>query len=189
MQGNTFDFELRIVINVIEVHHGKDPGIGSATLKIRANVGAFKLSGKYLRHMPARPFVEIAEHDARSFERLVAKHRFIDQALGLLSPFEERRSQMHVEYMQSSALREYIRAKASTLFAAHHAHVQIAMRSQGVAAENEVPVSISQKLPVLSECRVGAKVMRQVFALHAEYFLKRDDIRIHFRQDIGDALY
>ena len=151
MKGYTFYGQLWIVIDVIEMHHGKNGGVSSYSSKVDPYVVAFKFIRQELRDVSARPFVEVSQNDARPLQTFALQNRFIDQAFCLMAALKEIRPQVNVEHMERTALEKDICAKAASTLSSGDTDIVIAMRVQRKSAEHKIAVGITQQLPVLAK--------------------------------------
>lgn len=72
VEREAFKRERGIVVDVIEVDERERAGIGARSLEMLAEVCTLEMFGEKVRGQTARPFVEVAEHDARAVQFLVS---------------------------------------------------------------------------------------------------------------------
>ena len=97
-QFHLHDFDLPLVVDVIEVQHRKHARIRPATPQVRAQVDALQALVEHRRREPSHPLVEVAEHDLRAANAAIVDDGL--EAPGLMASFEKRRAQVDVVQMQ-----------------------------------------------------------------------------------------
>src|SRR5262245_43371942 len=89
-----------VVVDVIQMQEGKDPGIGGGASQSRANVGAAEMFIEQARGQSARPFVEVAHQHTRAYVVAVLEHVVVEQFARLAAALGEGSSQVDVVDME-----------------------------------------------------------------------------------------
>src|SRR5689334_1830663 len=97
IEVEVLEFQSLIKIDVIQMKDRKDTWIGSRTLQVITNVRMLEMSLQRARNNAAHPFIEIAQHNARTLDFTMVDDLFFEQATGLLPMFKQRRPEMDVE--------------------------------------------------------------------------------------------
>src|SRR5262249_52231788 len=92
------DVDGAAIVDVIEMQHRQDAGVGPAPLQMRAQIEAVETLVQHARRRAAQPFVEVAEHDRRLGD--AARVENLGQVRRLIATLEQRRAEVHVEQMQ-----------------------------------------------------------------------------------------
>ena len=178
MQRDMLDFQLRIVVHVIEVHDRENGGIRTLPSEIYTNIRTLELGRESTRHVTTRPLIEIAEHHSRSFKASAAKDGFVDEPARLLAAFKEVRAEVYVEQVKRPCVQEHVRAETTSFLVSHDANVVIAMGAKRVFAQDQISVRIAHQLAVLSKRGVQAQFTGETLSLCAEDLLERDHVGI-----------
>jgi hypothetical protein len=184
-------------VNMIEMQKRQHAGISFRPRQMSANIRASEMRAEQSRCQPARPLVEVSEHNSRARQPAVVQYRLINQLAPLMAALKESGSQMDVEDVQQSVCGDFdICAKASSLLAPAHADVIAAGFAQRKTAQHHVAIYAAFKHPRPADRMSHAQLLGYESRLivfgrgvgYAQDFLKRDDVGIDFAQDFRDAL-
>src|SRR4051794_20946197 len=89
----------------------------------------------------ANPFVEIAEHNARTTQFGMTDDSLIEQTSSLLSMFEKCGSEVHVENVQHRSVHLDIRTQAAPLFTPRCRDVEIAVDLNRKSAQDDIAIT------------------------------------------------
>lgn len=197
MQRGPHQFQIVIVVYMIEVHERYDPRIGAPAAEMDPQVGAVEMAGQQLRGQPSRPLVEIAQQDARPDVSAVREDLLVEQPPRLMSSLEVRRSQVHIVDMeQLVAVEVDIDAEAAALLAAGDADVVVMRPDEGKPAENHISISRAVQASILAQLKMHPQfagnemglIMMVFLALQAQHFLQANDVGVDLLQNLDDAL-
>src|SRR6478609_11231164 len=177
---HALDFDLACVIDVIEVHERQHTRIRAAAPQVRRKVDAIQALAEQRRGGPARPLIEIAEHDLRSGDTAMADDR--GEPFGLHPTLEDRRAEVHVVDVQRPSFDVHVHPLAAARFARLPGQVVAYVVHDGEAAEHDVAVGVAAEDPrgrhdpAHAERRADLLRLALVPRAGADHLLQRDDV-------------
>src|SRR6185436_20003116 len=193
-QPDVDDLDLARVVDVIEVQHRKEAGIGPLRALARqevAQIDAVQLLAQERGRQAAHPLVEVADHQLGPVDVAIGDDR--RQALRLVAPLEQRRAEMNVVEMQRAVIGGDVDALHPPLLAGLPRQVVLEMLRDWQPAHHHVAELMAAQLacrrhhPAHPELRAELLGMAAVVRPGADHFLQRDDVGVDRFQDGGGA--
>ena len=182
-----------LVIDVIEVHEREEPRVGPPALQVPGEIDAVQLLGEDVARQPARPLVEIAEHDLRPGDAPVVDDA--GEPDGLFAALEQRRPEVDVVEVQHVAAADVeIDALRQARLAGLPGQVVLLMVPDGKVAEHDVAeervaqVPRRRHHPAHAKRRADLRGLPGLERARADDFLQRDDVGLDGGEHGGDAL-
>jgi len=197
MEPGLAEPQVFVIVDMVEMDDGQDPGVGPAPSQVEPQIGALKVAGQQSRGQPARPFVEIAKQNTGTAMSAVAEDLLIQQPTRLAPPLEVGGSEVNIVEVEGRRPVEVdIDAQAPALFATGDTDVVIVREHQRVAAEHDIAVSGPVQSAILPKPNVEAKGSREemglialiLLALVADDLLQANQVGVDLSEDAGDPL-
>ena len=128
VRESVFDFQMIVVINMVEMEKRKNARISSSAREMFKQIGRTKMRFQKPRRQTARPLVEIAEHQARRVV-LSIQDLVVEQSFDLLAPLEKSRAEMNIVNVHETAIVDFnVNVLTSARLAPGDGDVEISIR-------------------------------------------------------------
>jgi hypothetical protein len=143
-----------------------------------------------------RPFVEVAQHDARAGDIYRSEQVLIHQPDCLCSALAVRCTEMNVEYMEKVMSDMDVGPEHAPRFATWHGEIDLSDQPEVKSAESHISVDTAAMLASLSDrvyiselgCQITGLMLLDGSTLVVDHFLECDYIRVQFAQNPSNAL-
>ncbi len=183
--------DVSLVVDVIQVQDGEHARIRPPAAEVCPQINALQPGRQHLRGEPAHPFIEVPEHDFRGAHTPVVQDRA--EPPGLMAPFENRGSQVHVVQVQDVVADGDVHPLAAARFARAPRQVVLGVMADRQPAHDHVAEQAAAQLacrrhdPPHAEQRAQFLGMTGRRMTGPDHFLQRDDVGIDAADDLCDA--
>lgn len=167
-------FDVSLEVEVVEVQHGEESGVGPPTLQIGVQVEALEPFGEQVRHQASSPFVEIAHDQLRSLYSPVVDP--LGETRSLVPPLEQCRAEVHVVELECSEpdVDRHPVGVARLACLPRQIHMRVVV--DGVSAEHDVAELVPPQLPGRSHDPAHAELGAQLLGVTGSRTPGPDDL-------------
>ncbi len=196
MQRELFQRQLPIEVHVIEMHERQNARVGASSIEVELDIDTFKFRLQHPRDQPAGPLVEVAQQQARMFQRRRQDHLATHEYMRLFAPLQVSRAEVNVEDMNDLAVCNlHIATDAAARFATRRRKIVDLHLLYGKTAQHYVTVGGATKLARLANAKLEPYGIRQVLRLilfvapagQAHNLLQGDYVGVKFAQHFRHA--
>ena len=193
----SLELQATIKIDVIQMKERQHAGIRPFPAQVMADICPFQMRTQRFCNGAAKPFIEIAQNNARSGKARMVDDLIVEQPPRLRAVFKERCAEVDIEDMQHGGVQLYVGAQASSGFTTPGRDVIVAMNVDGKPAEDDIPVTAAAKLARFSEGKMQAEFFGNKSSLirfaippfDTQNFLQRNDVRVNLAQDVHNPAW